>query len=235
MIGSAALDDYDWVRGVDELDADGHTILPALIDAAACDALIAAYDDDALHRSRVVMARHGFGRGEYKYFAYPLPELVATLRAQLYRRLVPTANRWAAALGIDTVYPDDHAEFVQRCHDAGQCRPTPLLLAYGEGDYNRLHQDLYGELAFVLQVAVLLSEPGRDFEGGEIVLTETRARMQSRAMVVPLRRGDAMVFASHHRPIAGLRGTSRAHLRHGVSRIRGGRRHVLGIPFHDAI
>lgn len=217
-----------------DLDEQGCAVVPGLLDAAACSELVAAYDDEARYRSRVVMARHGFGQGEYKYFAYPLPPLVAELRATLYRRLVPIANRWSAALGSGVTYPDDHDAFVRSCHARGQCRPTPLLLAYGEGDYNCLHQDLYGELAFALQVAVLLSEPGRDFEGGEFVLTEQRPRRQSRPMVVPLRQGDAVVLAVHQRPILGARGVARVQLRHGVSRVRAGRRHVLGIPFHDA-
>jgi hypothetical protein len=192
------------------------------------------YPDDAAFRSRVVMARHGFGRGEYKYFQYPLPGLVEELRTNLYPRLAPIANRWNEALRIDLRYPAKHAAFLERCHDAGQRRPTPLLLQYGEGDYNCLHQDLYGEHVFPIQVAVLLSEPGADFAGGDFVLTEQRPRMQSRVEVVPLRQGDAVAFAVHHRPMQGARGIYRVNLRHGVSRIRRGHRHTLGIIFHDA-
>jgi hypothetical protein len=192
------------------------------------------YPDDAGFRSRVVMTRHGFGRGEYKYFRYPLPDLVEDLRTSLYPRLAPIANRWNEALRIDVRYPKTHAEFLERCHKTGQRRPTPLLLQYGEGDYNCLHQDLYGEHVFPLQVAILLSEPGRDFAGGDFVLTEQRPRMQSRVEVVPLRQGDGVAFAVHHRPVQGTRGTYRVNLRHGVSRIREGHRHTLGIIFHDA-
>jgi hypothetical protein len=180
------------------------------------------------------MARHGFGRGEYQYFRYPLPELVADLRQALYPRLAPIANRWNESMRIDVRYPAEHHEFLQRCHEAGQTRPTPLLLRYGPGDFNALHQDLYGEHVFPLQAAFLLSEPEKDFTGGELVLTEQRPRMQSRATVVPLRRGDGVVFAVHHRPVQGTRGTYRVNLRHGVSEVRSGRRHTLGVIFHDA-
>ena len=180
------------------------------------------------------MARHGFGRGEYKYFAYPLPEIVAELRASIYPHLVPIANRWSEAMALEVRYPERHAAFVERCHEAGQARPTPLLLQYGEGDYNCLHQDLYGAHVFPLQVAILLSEPERDFTGGEIVMTEQRPRMQSRPMVAPLREGDGLVFAVHRRPVRGTRGFYRVKLRHGVSRVRSGRRHTLGLIFHDA-
>jgi hypothetical protein len=224
----------DWTRAGEELDERGYSVLPSLLDDRECDALIAAYADDAAYRSRVVMARHNFGRGEYKYFAYPLPPLVARMRESLYPPLAQIANRWHGSLGIDDAYPPDHAAFLERCHAAGQTRPTPLLLAYEAGDYNCLHQDLYGEHVFPLQVAVLLAEPGRDFDGGEFVLTEQRPRMQSRVEVVPLRRGDAVVFPVHHRPVQGTRGVYRVTMRHGVSRIRSGRRHTLGVIFHDA-
>lgn len=224
----------DWTRVGDALDANGYAVLPSLVSDVECDALIAGYADDAGYRSRVVMARHNFGRGEYKYFAYPLPPLVARLRESLYPPLAMIANRWSSLLGLDLTFPDEHAAFLERCHAAGQARPTPLLLSYDAGDYNCLHQDLYGEHVFPLQVAVLLAEPSRDFDGGEFVLTEQRPRMQSRVEVVPLRRGDAVVFPVHHRPVQGMRGTYRVTMRHGVSRIRAGRRHTLGIIFHDA-
>jgi hypothetical protein len=224
----------DWAQAYADLDADGAAVLPGLLGAAECAELVGGYGDDARYRSRVVMARHNFGRGEYKYFAYPLPALIATLRAQLYGRLVELANRWSAATGGAGDFPADHAAFVARCHAAGQARPTPLVLAYEAGDYNCLHQDLYGEQVFPIQVAILLSRPGEDFTGGELVITEQRPRMQSRAMVVPLAQGDAVAFAVHQRPVQGTRGTYRVQLRHGVSRIRTGRRHTVGIIFHDA-
>jgi uncharacterized protein len=223
-----------WEQVEAELDGYGGATLQHLLAPEECDAIAAMYPDDAEFRSRVVMTRHGFGRGEYKYFRYPLPGLVEQLRMSLYPRLAPIANRWNEALRIDVRYPEAHAGFLERCHRAGQRRPTPLLLQYGEGDYNCLHQDLYGEHVFPLQVAILLSEPGRDFAGGDFVLTEQRPRMQSRAEVVPLRQGDAVAFAVHHRPVQGTRGTYRVNLRHGVSRIRHGHRHTLGIIFHDA-
>ena len=217
-----------------DLDQAGWALLRELLTAEECAELAGLYDDDSRFRSTVVMARHGFGRGEYKYFAYPLPGLIAALRPALYAQLAPIANRWNEAMGIAVRYPPAHADFLARCHKAGQTRPTPLLLRYGEGDYNCLHQDLYGEHVFPLQVVILLSEPGEDFSGGEFVLTEQRPRMQSRAEVVPLRRGDAAVFAVHHRPVQGTRGTYRVNLRHGVSRLRSGHRHTAGIIFHDA-
>jgi len=216
------------------LEGEGHALLPGLLGTRDCQALVRSYDDRALFRSRVVMARHGFGRGEYSYFTYPLPEIVAGLRETLYPPLAAVANRWNAALGIAARFPADHAGYLRRCHRAGQTRPTPLLLRYGAGDYNCLHQDLYGDEVFPLQVTVLLAEPGRDFSGGEFVLTEQRPRRQSRAEVVPLGRGDAVVFPVHHRPVEGSRGFYRAKLRHGVSRVRSGQRHALGIIFHDA-
>jgi uncharacterized protein len=224
----------DWPAIGASLDAHGCATIPRLLPEDDCRALTRSYANDAQFRSRVVMSRHGFGRGEYKYFAYPLPELVASLRAALYPPLASIANRWNAAMGIGTRYPDDLTTFLERCRAAGQGKPTPLLLQYGEGDYNCLHQDLYGELAFPLQVAVLLAEPGRDFTGGEFVLTEQRPRMQSRAEVVALARGDAVIFPVRHRPVQGTRGTYRVNLRHGVSRIRSGSRATLGIIFHDA-
>lgn len=224
----------DWARVAAELDAQGSAVLPALLTAQECEALATLYIEEGHFRSRVVMARHGFGRGEYQYFRYPLPDLVATLRTVLYPPLAPIANRWNATMGLDVRYPHAHADFIQRCHDAGQRRPTPLLLQYGVDDYNCLHQDLYGEHVFPLQVAILLSQPQRDFSGGEFVLTEQRPRMQSRPEVVPLQQGDAVVFAVHHRPVQGTRGSYRVQLRHGVSRVRSGRRHTLGVIFHDA-
>jgi hypothetical protein len=228
------LSSITWERVEADLDEYGAAVLENLLAPEECEAVTAMYPDDAVFRSRVVMARHGFGRGEYKYFRYPLPKLVEDLRTHLYPRLAPIANRWNEALRIDVRYPAKHEEFLQRCHGAGQRRPTPLLLEYGEGDYNCLHQDLYGEHVFPIQVAVLLSKPGLDFRGGDFVLTEQRPRMQSRAEVVPLRQGDAVAFAVHHRPVQGTRGTYRVNLRHGVSRIRHGHRHTLGIIFHDA-
>jgi hypothetical protein len=216
------------------LDDSGSATIPKLLGADECAALAGLYSHDELFRSRVVMARHGFGRGEYKYFSYALPGIVATLRTSIYPQLAPIANRWNAAMGADVRYPLAHEEFIARCHAAGQTRPTPLLLQYGAGDYNCLHQDLYGEHVFPLQLAILLSEPERDFSGGEFVLTEQRPRMQSRAEVVPLRQGDAVIFAVHHRPVRGARGVYRVNLRHGVSRLRSGQRHTLGIIFHDA-
>jgi hypothetical protein len=228
------LNGITWERMEAELDDYGSSILERLLTAEECDAVTAIYPDERVFRSRVVMARHGFGRGEYKYFGYPLPNLVDRLRTNLYPRLAPVANRWNEALRSDVRYPAQHAEFLERCHAAGQRRPTPLLLQYGEGDYNCLHQDLYGEHVFPIQVAILLSEPGRHFSGGDFVLAEQRPRMQSRVDVMPLRQGDAVAFAVHHRPVQGTRGTYRVNLRHGVSRVRSGHRHTLGIIFHDA-
>lgn len=224
----------DWSAIGETLDAEGWAVLGNLLSRRQCRDLAESYTDDALFRSRVVMARHGFGRGEYRYFDYPLPEPIAALRPALYARLAPIANRWNERMGIDVRFPDDHAAFLDRCHAAGQERPTPLLLRYGAGDYNCLHQDVYGEHVFPLQVAVLLSEPGEDFKGGEFVLTEQRPRMQTRAAVVPLRRGDAVVFAVRNRPVEGTRGSYRVNMRHGVSRVTQGHRHTAGIIFHDA-
>ena len=223
-----------WDRVSEDLDAQGSAVLEGLLSADESAALAGLYDADDLFRSWIVMARHGFGRGEYRYFRYPLPEPVAGLRASLYPRLAPIANRWNEAMGIDVRYPAAHAAFIARCHAAGQRKPTPLLLQYEPGDYNCLHQDVYGEHVFPLQVAVLVSQPGLDFTGGEFVMTEQRPRMQSRAEVVPLRQGDAVVFTVRQRPVQGSRGVYRVNLRHGVSRIRSGRRHTVGIIFHDA-
>ena len=224
----------DWQAIGEELYTHGCAIISGLLSADDCAALATSYPVDGIFSSRIVMSRHGFGRGEYKYFAYPLPDTVAALRSALYPPLAEIANRWNDAMRIDVRYPAEHAEFLDRCHAAGQTKPTPLLLKYGEGDYNCLHQDLYGEHVFPLQVAFLLSEPGRDFTGGEFVLTEQRPRMQSRAEVVPLRQGDGVIFPVHHRPVKGARGTYRVNMRHGVSRLRSGHRHTLGIIFHDA-
>jgi len=225
---------FDWPRLATDLDAHGYAVMRALLAPQECRALAATYGVDEVFRSRIVMARHGFGRGEYKYFAYPLPDVVASLRSALYPPLASIANRWNVALGTDIRYPDEHAAFLARCHGAGQTRPTPLLLHYGAGDYNCLHQDLYGEQVFPLQVACLLSVPGHDFTGGEFVLTEQRPRQQSRAEVVSLSQGDGVIFPVHHRPVQGTRGMYRATLRHGVSRLHSGQRQTLGIIFHDA-
>lgn len=224
----------EWDRVARDLDAWGSAVLADLLQPDECQELAGQYSDDARFRSRVVMERHGFGRGEYKYFGYPLPALVEGLRAAVYARLAPIANRWNEAMGTAVRYPASHADFLVRCHRAGQHKPTPLLLQYEAGDYNCLHQDLYGEHVFPLQLAILLSDPGCDFGGGEFVMTEQRPRMQSRAEVVPLGLGDGVVFAVSHRPVRGARGTYRVNLRHGVSRIRWGTRHTLGVIFHDA-
>jgi uncharacterized protein len=218
----------------DDLAAYGSAMLEQLLSPEEYRQITSLYPDEGRFRSRIVMSRHGFGSGEYKYFAYPLPDLVQGFRTALYPRLAPIANHWNELMGIDVRYPAKHVDFLELCHKAGQTRPTPLLLQYDEGDYNCLHQDLYGDLAFPLQVAILLSEPGRDHTGGEFVLTEQRPRMQSRPEVVPLRQGDAVAFAVHHRPVRGTKGYYRVNLRHGVSRVRSGRRHTLGIIFHDA-
>ncbi len=230
----ARLAAIDWTALAAALDAEGWAVVPGLLDGAECDGLAARYDAPEGFRSHVVMARHGFGRGEYRYFAYPLPGPVAALRSALYARLAPVANRWHERMGIDVRFPARHEEFLTRCRAAGQARPTPLLLDYGPGDYNCLHQDLYGEHVFPLQAALLLSAPGADFTGCEFVLTEQRPRMQSRAMVVPLGKGDAVIFAVNARPVKGSRGDYRVAMRHGVSALRSGRRRVLGIILHDA-
>jgi hypothetical protein len=219
----------------DELITTGSLVARHVITPTQCDALVALYASPANFRSRVIMARHGFGQGEYQYFSYPLPELVQQLRTALYPLLVPIANRWNEAMGIAVRYPPEYAGFLARCHAAGQTRPTPLLLQYAQGDYNCLHQDLYGEHVFPIQATVLLSQPGRDFSGGEFVMTEQRPRMQSRPEVLPLEQGDAAIFAVHHRPVQGSKGIYRVNMRHGVSRLRSGHRHTLGLIFHDAV
>ncbi len=224
----------DWRRVGAELDDQGWAVLPGLLGGADCARLAGLYDREEGFRSRVVMARHGFGRGEYRYFAYPLPPVVARLRTALYPHLAPIANSWQERLGREARFPAAHAAYLARCHKAGQARPTPLLLRYGPGDYNCLHQDIYGAEVFPLQVAVLLSGPGADFTGGEFVLTEQRPRMQSRVLVVPLAKGDGVVFAVNSRPVRGTRGAYQVKMRHGVSRVDSGRRHTLGIIFHDA-
>jgi hypothetical protein len=220
----------DWQAVRQALDQSGYAVVPAVLQADQCRAIGDSYGDNGIFRSRVVMARHGFGRGEYQYFAYPLPALVQALRSALYPPLARIANDWFAS-----DFPDNHGDYLARCHAAGQLRPTPLLLQYGEGDFNCLHQDLYGEHVFPLQAAILLSAPGADFEGGEFVLTEQRPRMQSRVEVVPLKQGDMVVFPVSRRPVQGTRGTYQVQMRHGVSRVRSGRRHTLGIIFHDAL
>ncbi|MEP7060760.1 MAG: 2OG-Fe(II) oxygenase [Betaproteobacteria bacterium] len=231
---ASRVDAIDWHHVANELDAQGSAVLEQLFTPGECAALSALYPQDTPFRSHVVMERHGFGKGEYKYFAYPLPDLIAGFRVALYARLAPIADRWNASMKVDIRYPPTHAAFIERCHAAGQSRPTPLLLQYTAGDYNCLHQDIYGEHVFPLQVIMLLSAPGRDFAGGELVMTEQRPRMQSRAQVLPLRQGDAAVIAVRHRPVQGARGTYRVNLRHGVSRVRSGIRHTAGIIFHDA-
>jgi len=228
------VDTCDWQGIEKELNRQGNAVMEHLLSPEDCRTIAGLYPKDEIFRSRVVMGRHGFGRGEYKYFNYPLPDLLGGLRTAIYPHLVPIANHWNEAMRIDARYPEKHADFIEHCHKAGQVRTTPLLLQYGPGDYNCLHQDLYGEHVFPLQLAILLSDPGTDFDGGEFVMTEQRPRMQSRPMVVPLRQGDGVVFAVHNRPVQGTRGTYRVNLRHGVSRIRSGHRHTVGIIFHDA-
>jgi hypothetical protein len=230
----ALIDDLDWKTVAHDLERQGWGVLPKLLTAGQCDAVCGMYGDTPAFRSHVVMARHGFGRGEYRYFSYPLPDVIQQLRTGLYAKLAPVANKWHGRMAVAVRFPATHAEFLERCHDAGQCRPTPLLLQYAPGDYNCLHQDLYGEHVFPLQVAILLSEPNEAFEGGEFVLTEQRPRMQSRAAVVPLTKGDAVVFAVNIRPHRGSKGDYRVMMRHGVSEVRSGRRHTVGIIFHDA-
>ncbi|MBV6325154.1 2OG-Fe(II) oxygenase [Duganella violaceipulchra] len=224
----------DWQAIADELNAHGYAIVPGMLGADECVATAAQYRQASLFRSRVVMAQHGFGSGEYQYFRYPLPSMISALRQSLYGPLADIANRWHELMDMEARFPPEHADFLARCHAAGQQRPTPLMLQYGAGDYNCLHQDLYGEHVFPLQAAILLSQPGKDFEGGELVLTEQRPRMQSRVEVVPLKRGDMVIFPVNHRPAQGARGVYRVAMRHGVSRIRAGSRHTLGLIFHDA-
>jgi hypothetical protein len=231
---ASRLSGIDWAALSAALASQGCAVIEALLTDADCRELAALYPHDDHFRSHIHMARHGFGRGEYKYFKYPLPEPIGALRTALYPHLAEVANAWNERMAIATRYPARHAAFLKQCHDAGQVRPTPLLLRYIVGDFNCLHQDLYGELAFPIQLTILLSEPEKDFTGGEFVLTEQRPRMQSRAEVVPLKQGDAVVFAVHHRPVQGTRGSYRVNLRHGVSRVRSGLRHTLGIIFHDA-
>jgi uncharacterized protein len=226
---------HDWQRIDSELSSYGCAVLQKFLTPKESQLIAALYSEEKHFRSHIIMARHGFGKGEYRYFKYPLPKLIAGLRSTLYSRLAPIANQWNERLGEETRFPAEHADFLKRCHDRGQLRPTPLLLQYVPGDYNCLHQDLYGELAFPIQVAILLSEPGKDFTGGEFILAEQRPRMQTRAEVVPVAQGDAVAFAVHHRPVQGTRGTYRVNLRHGVSRVRSGRRYTVGIIFHDGM
>ncbi|MBD9585858.1 2OG-Fe(II) oxygenase [Pseudomonas sp. PDM03] len=234
MFNERTLDALDWDSLYQQLDQDGCAIIRSLLSAEECDDISALYVKPEPFRSQVMMARHGFGRGEYKYFRYPLPDLVCRMRNALYPRLVPIANRWYEQMDLPIRFPPRHEAFLERCHAAGQERPTPLLLQYGPQDYNCLHQDLYGEHVFPLQVAILLSEPGEDFTGGEFVLTEQRPRMQSRPQVIGLKKGDGLIFAVNQRPVKGVRGFYRVTLRHGVSRLHSGIRHTLGIIFHDA-
>lgn len=224
----------DWARVGDDLDAQGWAIAPKLLTGAEADVIAGLYDQETGFRSHVIMGRHGFGRGEYKYFSYPLPPLIQALRTAAYPRLAPIANRWCERLRQPVRFPPDHAAFLRRCHAAGQVRPTPLLLRYVPEDYNCLHRDLYGEHVFPIQIAILLDQPGEDFEGGEFVMTEQRPRMQTRAMVLPLRKGDAAIFAVSGRPVKGVRGDYQVKLSHGVSRLCSGRRHTVGVIFHDA-
>lgn len=226
--------DLDWNTIAADLNAAGQVTIGPVLSDEECGSLIEAYDQQALFRSRVVMGRHGFGRGEYQYFNYPLPDLIATLRRSFYPHLALIANQWLEMTGREGAYPLDHSDYLRQCHEVGQCLPTPLMLKYQAGDYNCLHQDIYGDHLFPLQIAILLSDPGRDFTGGEFVLTEQRPRMQSRAEVVALAQGQAVIFPVNERPVRGTRGIYRVRMRHGVSRVRSGQRHVLGLIFHDA-
>ena len=229
-----AAEDIAWERIYRDLDAEGNAVIKDLLTSVECDEVRNLYQDENIFRSQIVMERHGFGRGEYRYFRYPLPELITTLRKSLYPHLVSIANRWNEAMGLNVRYPATHAEYIKRCHEAGQTKPTPLILKYGPDDYNCLHQDLYGEHVFPLQIAILLSEPNKDFTGGEFVMTEQRPRMQSRPLVVSLQKGDGVVFAVNHRPVQGKKSVYRVTMRHGVSRLQSGSRYTLGIIFHDA-
>ena len=230
----ARVDAVDWAAVHGDLDAQGWALVPQLLTHAEADSIAGLYHEERGFRSQVVMARHGYGRGAYKYFSYPLPPLIQALRTTAYPHLAPIANEWHARMGHAVRFPDRHAAFLARCHEAGQVRPTPLLLEYGPGDYNCLHRDLYGEHVFPMQIAILLDQPGEDFKGGEFVMTEQRPRMQTRAMVLPLRRGDAAVFAVNSRPMRGTRGDYQVKLNHGVSRLYSGKRHTVGVIFHDA-
>jgi hypothetical protein len=234
MPAAARVAALDWCNLSAQLDGFGNAVIEGLLTPEECRGIADLYPHEEHFRSHIHMARHGFGKGEYRYFKYPLPNLISELRTALYPRLATVANAWNERMGMDLRYPQKHTEFLRQCHDAGQTRPTPLLLQYAPGDFNCLHQDLYGELAFPLQVAILLSEPGKDFTGGEFVLTEQRPRMQSRAEVVQLKQGGAVVFPVHNRPVQGTKGNYRVNLRHGVSRLRSGKRHTIGIIFHDA-
>jgi uncharacterized protein len=229
------IDSLHWDPIQLELDAHGAAVIGPVLSPVQCKTLIQAYDEEKLYRSRVVMASHGFGRGEYQYFAYPLPSIIVELRESLYPHLAEIANRWNEGIGIDIRYPPRHEAFQSRCHEAGQSKPTPLILKYGPGDYNCLHQDIYGERIFPLQIAFLLSKPGEDFTGGEFALTEQRPRMQSRVEVVPIEQGMGVIFPVHQRPMKGAHGTYRVNMRHGVSRVRSGLRFTLGVIFHDAL
>lgn len=224
----------DWTKVGSDLDAQGWAVVPGLLTDTEADAIAGLYHLDQGFRRQIIMARHGYGRGEYKYFSYPLPPLVEALRTAVYPHLVPVANRWYERMGNEVRFPREHAAFLDRCHRAGQVRPTPLLLEYGPDDYNCLHRDLYGDHFFPMQIAVLLDQPGKDFDGGEFVMTEQRPRMQSRAMVLPLKKGDAAIFAVFSRPVKGVRGDHQVKLNHGVSKLHSGKRHTLGIIFHDA-
>jgi hypothetical protein len=230
----ARMDAVDWTMVHADLDAQGWAIVPMLLTHPEADSIARLYHQERGFRSQVIMARHGFGRGEYKYFSYPLPPLIHALRTASYPHLVPIANQWHERMGKDVRFPHDHAAFLDRCHQAGQLRPTPLLLQYAPDDYNCLHRDLYGEHVFPIQIAILLDQPGEDFEGGEFVMTEQRPRMQTRAMVLPLRKGDAAIFAVNSRPMKGTRGDYQVKLNHGVSKLCWGKRHTLGVIFHDA-